>query len=350
MPTWPLFTVGPVTPHPWVLERLAEPPIYNRTAGFSKVLAKATALIQAILASDANVAFLTSSGTHAMTRLLAQWIQPSEQVGVITGGTFGERWLSLAQQLGATSIALEPNGLQALSPRSIPENLDGLILTHVETSTLVKHPAQALASEMKRRGAWVVVDAIGSAAVEPDLPREADAIVLTSGKGLALPPGLAMVAMQDDAIQRLGPAALNTEDLRLAFSEAARDQTPFTPAIGLIQVLSDLHDLAPSHPAHPQGAHAAAKARSQQFRLDATTLGLEIAPTEAVGGTCVLLSNENEARQTVEALAQAGFFVAPNAHRSVARGFRVGHMGHQPAEAAQALQNALKTTLTQKSG
>jgi aspartate aminotransferase-like enzyme len=84
-----------------------------------------------------------------------------------------------------------------------------------------------------------IVDAISAFVCdEVDMKKQhIDALILSSNKGLALPPGLAMVVLSPRAIKRIKDIPSMYFNFKSYLSNIKRGQTPFTPAVSIIKQL-----------------------------------------------------------------------------------------------------------------
>lgn len=346
--TQTLFTVGPVAHFPRTLEIMRQEPPYNRTLDFAQRTRKIINNLKHLLGTSGEVLILTCSGTGAMEAAIGAFFGPSNRVLVVAGGVFGQRWVDLSRRFGIDVINLDPPIGAAVDPVLVGTMLDryacdGLIVTAHETSTGVLHDVHAIGEEAKSRGVFFLVDAISTVLADPFVMDEwgIDAAVLSSPKGLALPPGLAFVAVGNRAIQkieRIRPLSLYF-DLREYLRNQERGQIPFTPAISLLLVLEDRLQHIFEHGLsfwHQQSASLATS-----FRRNIADLPLKQVPTSPSNAlTALHCLAALPAIQWVDFLrAQYGFYVSPNGDGS---GFRIGHMGNQTQADLDKLVDALR--------
>jgi aspartate aminotransferase-like enzyme len=181
-----------------------------------------------------------------MESAAANLLAPGDRVLVVSAGYFGERWAKIARAYGADvqQLAYEwgetPSADDLASRLAELGGVKAVFLTQSETSTGVVADVQALAAAAREAGALVVVDAISSLGAVP-LDTDAWGIDVVSGgsqKALMAPPGLATVAVSEDAWAAVSDAAprfyLDWAATRKA--HAAVD-TPFTPATSLVVAL-----------------------------------------------------------------------------------------------------------------
>src|SRR5438552_799048 len=174
-------------------------------------------------------------------------LSPGDQVVVVNGGKFGERWTKICQAYGLTVREVVVEWGRAVRPEAVKAALDehprvrALFVQASETSTCALHPVPALAEITRRRDVLLVVD--GSTAVGViDLPMDRlgiDVLVTGSQKALMLPPGLAFVALSERAWKATETARLPRFyfDFRRERKGVAERSTAWTPAISLVQGL-----------------------------------------------------------------------------------------------------------------
>jgi aspartate aminotransferase-like enzyme len=184
------------------------------------------------------------------------------------------------------------------------------------------------------------VDAVGSFLADPvGMAASAiDALIFSSQKALALPPGLSFVALGVRAQQRVRatPARSFYFDFRKYLDDIPRGQTPFTPAVGLIRQLEGRLEriLANGVEAHVERV----RSRALDFRAKIRGLPFRIlaeSPSNAV--TALEPADGVKPGLYVSALADHyGMFVCPNGGQLRDRIFRVGHLGDlSPADNTQ---------------
>jgi serine---pyruvate transaminase len=121
------------------------------------------------------------------------------------------------------------------------DDLAAVFVVHSETSTGATADVEAIARLTAGRSSCLVVDAISSLGATP-LETDAwglDVVVTGSQKALMTPPGLAFASVSERARER-ARTATNPRfslDWERALAAQAKGQTPFTPAISLVQAL-----------------------------------------------------------------------------------------------------------------
>lgn len=245
-----LLLPGPVPVAQPVLEAMAWPMINHRGTEFGELLARLERGMQPIFGTSGDVVFLGSSGTGGLEAAVVNCFSPGDRVLSCPVGVFGKRLASIAQQYGCTVETLEtPNGaaldtdaLRTRLAQDVERSIKGILLTHNETSTGVQNDMGAVAQAIGDHGALTIVDSVsGLGATRFEMEAWGyDVVVTASQKALAVPPGIAMVAVSERAWDRIERAAVPRFyfDLRKAREFARKGQTVWTPPISLFYALA----------------------------------------------------------------------------------------------------------------
>lgn len=239
-----LLAPGPTPVPPRVLLAMAQPIIHHRTPQFSRIFAEAKTALKELFQTQQDVLMLASSGSGAMEAALGNLFSPGDEVLVINGGKFGERWTKIAAAFGLKVTELRVEWGKSATIEATRQLLDArpairaVLVQASETSTTVLHPVEALAALTRRRDVLLVVDGITAVGVL-DVPMDRwgiDVLVTGSQKALMLPPGLAFIALSERAWKRTKDAKVPRFyfDLAKERDNQAKDTTAWTPAISLI--------------------------------------------------------------------------------------------------------------------
>lgn len=320
--------------------------VYHRTADFSCCVSHCEHMIKQACGASAEdrVMMLTASGTAGMEASVINLFDPGDKVLVVNAGDFGHRFVEICElhALDVTQVVLEP-GRQLVSSdlvRHAGREFAGMLVNHHETSTGALLDLEIVARFCRAQGVLLVVDAVGSFLADRLGMAESgiDALIFSSQKALALPPGLSFVALSVRAQQRVRASRPRSFylDFRKYLDDIPRGQTPFTPAVGLIRQLEGrlariLADGIDAHVEHvrSRALDFRAKIRGLPFRI------LAESPSNAV--TALEPTDGVKPGFYVSALADHYcMFVCPNGGQLRDCIFRVGHLGDiTPADNTQ---------------
>ena len=240
-----MFVLGPTEIEEDILQIGTKPQAYMRTSDFSAKLEKIFGNLQYLFQTKSPVVFFASSGTGAMeaavTNILSKW----DHVLYVNGGSFGHRWGDICEKHGVDAKSLDVPFGHSIDPQRIKEELDknsnikAVFTTYDETSSGAKTDIKAIGAILKNYpNTLFVVDAV-SALLTEELKMDEwgiDVVISSSQKALALPPGLGFMAINDKALEFAKNADLRTFyfDIFDYIANWKRNQTPFTPPVGLL--------------------------------------------------------------------------------------------------------------------
>jgi serine---pyruvate transaminase len=239
-----LLAPGPTPVPPEALLAMAMPIIHHRAPDFLPVLDSAKKGLQWLYQTKNDVLILCSTGTGGMVGSVNNFLNPGDDVLVVNGGKFGERWTKICQAYGMKVTELVVEWGHAVKPEQVEEALKknakikAVFVQYTETSTGVNHDIKTLAGIVKKTDALFVVDAI-SALVAHDIKTDEwgiDVVIGGSQKGLMLPPGLAFVAVSDKA-WKMADAAKTPKfyfNFKKERENLSKNQTTWTSPVSLI--------------------------------------------------------------------------------------------------------------------
>ena len=244
-----LLAPGPTPVPPEALLAMAMPIIHHRAPDFLPVLDSAKKGLQWIYQTRNDVLILCATGTGGMVGSVTNFLSPGDDVLVVNGGKFGERWTKICQAYGMKveelmvewGYAVKADQVEAALKKN--PKIKAVFVQANETSTGVYHDVKTLAAVVKKTDALFVVDAI-SALVAHDIRTDEwgiDVMIGGSQKGVMLPPGLAFVSVSEKAWKMADSA--KTPKFYFNFKKErenlAKNQTNFTSAVTLIIGLNE---------------------------------------------------------------------------------------------------------------
>ncbi len=243
-----IFAPGPTPVPEAVLAVLARCPLHHRTKEFMEVLTRVKTNLGFLFQTKEPCYLLAASGTGAMETTVTNCLATGDEVIVINGGKFGERWGKIGKAFGLQVHELKVEWGEVATPDQVKALLkahpkaQAVLFQASETSTGVYHPVKEIAEVVRTSSdALIVVDAITALGVH-DLPLDAwgiDAVITGSQKALMLPPGLALLALSKRAQERRQRSNIPRFyfDLKAKDKAALGGETAWTPAVSLIMGL-----------------------------------------------------------------------------------------------------------------
>lgn len=249
-----LMTPGPTPIPEKVNQRMAEGMIGHRSGDFTELMRRIKPKIKDVFGTKDEVAILSSSGTSSLEAAMVNLTAEDESVVVIVSGAFGARFEAIAKTYPYNVHTYEVEWGEAADPTDFKEFLNQLddvkvvVSQACETSTAVLHPVTELGEIVKEydEDTLFIVDGVSSVGGMKFNMEESkiDCLISGSQKALMLPPGLAFVAMNQNARQKMKTNNIPRFylDLNQYFDSLDKDTTPFTPAVSLIQGLEAVLD------------------------------------------------------------------------------------------------------------
>lgn len=338
MPKYRLFAPGPVPVPEEVALQMARPIIHHRTKSFEKVFAQVKEDLRWIFQTKNDVITLASSGTGAMEAAVSNTLSPGDKVLVIDGGKFGERWWKMTKAYGLETDILKVTWGEAVDPQEVESRLRqggyrAVLVQASESSTGTYHPIEALAKLTRdREDCLLIVDAI-SALGAVNLPMDAwgiDVLVAGSQKALALPPGLAFIALSQKAWRFVETSKIQRFyfDLKREKKNLEQNTTAFTPAITLVLGLAESLCSLKAEGLENLFARHERLARATREAMKALRLKLySKSPVNSLTAVCV---PEGIDGSKVTKIMESKFNMTIAGGQDAAKGkiFRIAHLGY----------------------
>lgn len=223
--------------------------IGHRGKEFAEIFGKCTSGLQKVLYTKNRVLISTSSGSGLMEATIRNCV--SDKVLMVECGAFGKKWVDIAKACDKNVDVMHIEAGKGINPNELKEKIgnnkyDAVCVTHNETSTGVMNHLEELAVVVKESGALFCVDAVssmGGAKIEVD-KIGIDVCLTSSQKCFSLPPGLSFAAVSENALNKA--KTVKGRGYYFDFIELAKEydtnQTPYTPAVGLIYGLQNQLD------------------------------------------------------------------------------------------------------------
>ncbi len=349
-----LYLPGPTEVREDVIQAMAEPMFGHRMDRMTDLYTTIVEDTKEFLGTDNETIILTASGTQFWEATTLNLVD--EHMLVATCGSFSERQANVAERLGKSVDRIEYEWGQAVKPEDIRETLEegngkydavGVVMN--ETSTGVRNPVEEIGDVIAEYpDTYFVVDAISCLGGDfVDIEKHnIDAIFPSTQKAFAMPPGLAVCTVSDEAYEReleKDSASWYGGFQRCLDYYERKGQTHSTPAIPIMLAYRKQmkHML--------EETHEARNARHQEMAEYTRDWAREHFGLFAEDGyrsqtvTCVENTQGIDVAATIEEVSEEYDFVFSNGYGDIGeQTFRIGHMGEHTVESIKELTDAIE--------
>jgi aspartate aminotransferase-like enzyme len=350
-----LFIPGPIEVSEKTYRAMCRPMIGHRSGDFKKLYAGIQPRLQTLFGTQRPVFLSTSSAWGVMEGAIRNLVHKKVLNGMC--GAFSDKWFDVSKRCGKNAEALQVEWGQPIRPEQVREKLaqggfDAFTLIHNETSCGVLNPLKEIAAVLREfPEVLFIVDTVSSFSTLP-IPMDElgiDVLLTGSQKALALPPGLALFAVSERAMDR----AKTTTDRGYYFDfvefakNQEQDMTPSTPCISLIYALeSKLDDIFTEGVEARHDRHAALNAMVHDW---VKARGFEFFAPEgyrSLSLTCVANNRNIDIAEWVKRLREKHRIAIDGGYGKLkGKTFRLSNMGDETQETITELLAALDDTL-----
>jgi predicted phosphoserine aminotransferase len=350
-----MFVPGPVDVADEVLRAQTAPMLPHRSKEFEATFRRTAEKLQQIFYTRHRVFQFAASGTGLQEAAIRNLV--NKRVLSVVNGAFADRWHEVAISNGKDAEKLAFEWDAPASPDRIADTLrqggfEALTVVHNETSTGMQNPVKEIAEavHLASPDTLICVDAVsslGGAKIEMDA-WGIDMLFTSSQKCLALPPGLALGAVSDRAMEK----AKSVEnrgwyfDLLRMEKHRLKDSSPATPAMSLIFALDFQLDRILAEGLENRFARHSAMAKRVQEWADAHDLSM-YAPEGYRSQTVTTIKNERgiNISDLNAFLKQREMRIAGGYGPIKESTFRIAHMGEIQMEDIEKLLAAMEEYL-----
>jgi aspartate aminotransferase-like enzyme len=248
-----LLAPGPVPVLDEISKAQTKEMITHRSADFSKLYADLVTRLRGYFqAEEAYV--LTGSGALGLETLVLNLLEKKDKVLCFPNGEFGDHLCTTVGVFASPIITKQEEGKGWDLERAkgvIDSNTDAraIAMVYNETSMGVRNHIKEICKHAKSKGMLTIIDGISAwPGTEFNLKDfHVDAFVTGSQKGIAAPPGMALIGLSPDAVNVYTKRTYLPSyysDLRRHKKRYEQDQqTPNTPAITLFWALQKAFDV-----------------------------------------------------------------------------------------------------------
>ncbi len=202
---------GPTPVDPRVLRVLSKPTLSHRDPAFADLFGETLRNLKKIfLCEPGQAVVVAGSGTLAMEMAVINFLEEGDHLLVVNTGYFGDRFVEIFSRHGVKIDQLNVPVGHIPSKDQVREALEKedyklLTVQHVDTSIGVSNDIKGIGEVANEFDTLVVVDGVcsisGCEFKQDDW--KIDVCFTGSQKALAVPPGLAIVMINEDAVQAL---------------------------------------------------------------------------------------------------------------------------------------------------
>jgi aspartate aminotransferase-like enzyme len=350
-----LYIPGPTEVREDVLDAMCEPMFGHRMDQMTDLYTTIVEDTKTFLGTGNDVIVLTASGTEFMESALLNLVD--EDVLVTTCGSFSERQANVAERLGKNVDTLEYEWGQAVKPGDVRDALEASetdydVVTCVmnESSTGVRNPIEEIGDVVADYpDTLFVVDAVsalGGDYVDID-EHQIDVIFTSVQKAFAMPPGVAVCVVSDDAYER--EVESESASWYGGFQRSLdyydrKGQTHSTPAIPIMLAYRKQmkHMLEEGHRERDQRHR-----RMAEYTRDWAREHFDVFPEagyESQTVSCIENTPDVDVAAVIEGVSEEYDMAFSNGYGSTLGGrtFRIGHMGEHTVESIEALTDAIE--------
>ena len=350
-----LYIPGPTEVREEVLEAMSEPMFGHRMDRMTDLYTTIVEDTKTFLGTDNDVIILTASGTEFWEASTLNLVD--EHILVPTCGSFSERHANVAERLGKDVDRIEYDWGEAVKPGDIRDALESsdahydVVATVMnESSTGVRNPIEEIGDIVAEYpDTYFVVDAVSSLGgdyVDID-EHDIDVIFASTQKAFAMPPGLAVCVVSEDAYDR----ELETDSASWygGFQRSLdyydrKGQTHSTPAIPVMLAYRTQmkHMLEEGHQERDQRHREMA-----EYTRDWAYEHFDVFPEEGYESqtvSCIENTQGLDVAAVIEAVSAEYDMAFANGYGSTLgeETFRIGHMGEHTVESIETLTDAIE--------
>lgn len=234
-----LFIPGPVHVDDEILRAMGSYPLGHRTSEFRALYGRLIPKLKQLLFCSERVFVMTNSGTGIMEACIRNLVKG--RVLNLVCGAFSDRWHKIAKACAKPADAVHVDWGMANKPEHVDQALatgkyDTVTVVHNESSTGVMNPVAEIGQLVRRKypDVLVCVDTVSSMAGAPMKFDEwgVDVMLASCQKAWGLPPGIAIAAVSQRALDRAKTVEGRGEyfDFLLYAKSDDNSETPNTPS------------------------------------------------------------------------------------------------------------------------
>ena len=326
-----LLTPGP-TPVPEAIRMaMSSPTIHHRTPEFEAIFGTARSLLKTLFGME-EVLMLASSGTGAMEACVLNLCH--SKALVVNSGKFGERFGKICEAYGKDYVEIKNEWDTPVDVETVLEiieedsRIDAIFIQICESAGGVRHPVEEIARKVKaiRKDVMIVADGITAVGVEKINTMHIDALISGSQKALMLPPGLALIGLNAQALECIENGGVGYYfNLKTELKNQRKNTTAWTAATTLVIGLNAMLEMIEKEGGLDK-LYADTQKRAFACNEALKALGLHIYPkVPAPSMSAVLHDDASKIRKILK--SKYGVNMAGGQDHIKDTLFRINHMG-----------------------
>lgn len=350
-----LMVAGPVEIEQEISDIGSAPQEYMRTEEYSKKWARIFENLKYIFQTKYPVVCYASSGTGAMEAAVTNFLSIKDKIIYINSGSFGKRWGDICKKHTLNTIEILVDFGKSVSisnvEKVLKDNPDtkAVFATLNETSCGSLHDIAGLGKILKKYpNILFIVDCISGLCSDEFLMDEwgVDVAVSASQKALALPPGLSFMAVNNKALKFAEKSDLKNFyfDIFEYIENQKRNQTPFTPATGIVNQLD--YRLQKIKKEGLENFQARYKANTEYLRHQLSKIGFNTFAENPANCVTAIWTDTYSADEIVKIMrSKYNIELAPSGGKLKEKLFRIGNYGNINKPEIDEFLHSLKLTI-----
>ena len=332
-----LMVLGPTEIEKDILKIGANSQEYMRTQDYTNKWFRIFDNLKYAFQTENPVVVYATSGTGAMESAVVNFLSSNDKILYINGGSFGKRWGDICQKHNIETIEIPVEFGKAPNIENIKKYLEqnsdakAFFATLNETSSGTLTDIKAIGEILKDYpNILYIVDCVSGLLSEEFLQDDwgVDVAVSASQKAFALPPGLSFLSASKKALDKAEKSDLRNFyfDIFDYVNNAKRGQTPFTPAVGIVNQLDKrLQKIKKEGLINFRNRY---KQNTSYLREGMQKLGFNIFAQNPTNCVTAVYTNDIDAYQIVQLMREKyNIELAPSGGDLKHKLFRVGNYG-----------------------
>jgi len=334
-----LLTPGPVPVLDEISRAQTREMITHRSEEFSALYRDLVTRLRGYLGAE-EAYVLTGSGALGLEALVLNLCGKKDRVVCFPNGEFGDHLVETVRVYADAITHRADDGkgwdLERAKAKIDASDAKALAMVYNETSMGVRNHIKEICGYAKSKGMLTIIDGISAwPGTEFDMKAyNVDAFVTASQKGIAAPPGMALIGLSRGAVERFS----KRDDIPSYYCDLRRhkkryekdQQTPNTPAISLFWSLQKAFDVLDRQGGLPPCVrrHAAA---AEHVRKRVTAMGFPLIAEKGFESNTVtgfVCRDGGQAKEIKSALAKEGMKIVGSRGAFKDTGLRIAHMGN----------------------